>query len=164
MSSYPGRESKTTGESLLCPVEFRLTSSVCASPLRVVASNSAGLRWQRALCSRVHVVPADVFDGWRGGPPSGPYGPGLGIVQLSFDPGEEALGEGSPSTGRCARRTRRTGSPGPGRRSGGYVLAAPVGLEDNTRVWAAGGDGVGQSVRDELDSQVIGQGVPGNAP
>jgi hypothetical protein len=37
-------------------------------------------------------------------------------------------------------------------------------LEDNTRVWAAGGDGVGQSVRDELDSQVIGQGVPGNAP
>src|ERR1035441_2209642 len=52
MSSYPGRESKTTGESLLCPVEFRLTSSVCASPLRVVASNSAGLRRQRALCSQ----------------------------------------------------------------------------------------------------------------
>src|ERR1035437_2829875 len=102
MSSYPGRESKTTGESLLCPVEFRLTSSVCASPLRVVASNSAGLRGQRALWSPERFAPADVFGGWRGGPPSGPYGPVLGIVQPSCGPGEEALGEGSPSTGRCA--------------------------------------------------------------
>src|SRR4249920_855554 len=76
------------------------------------------------------VVPADVLNDRPAG--RGPGGPGLGIDQLAFDRGEEALGQGVvPALAGAPHRQGDLAVSGEGRELAGGVLAASIAVEDH---------------------------------
>ena len=109
------------------------------------------------------VVPADVLHEPPGRLPRGSARPACRSARLSARR-RRLSATALYSTGPCGPRAGDLAVAGEIRRTRPRsVLAAPVGVEDHDRFRVAGGDRVGQGVRDELGTQVIGQGEPDDA-